>query len=510
MTVEAENYYEILGVRPGVDDEQVKLAYRELAKNYHPDRNPGDPEAERRFKLVGTAYEALKDSNRRQTYDEYIRFNEGQKKTRQRQWSRLAALIALLLFGPTLVFFSVYAFTGANVLSSFSERPNGTQPAPTLDVALEDEPDGEPVRQSDESVAAAPAEDIAEAAGEPAQGDNGAITQDESLKPNVAALDETSPEEPTAITEPGASAASPAAETPGSTETALDENTAPSSEAGTGATRTAEASRESASEQAELDAAQSESPPLTEASDDSDTTPEVEYTNAIPDASAAETEDAEGLAPDEADSPEEPAARIALPDRRPDIELSTLSAGESARASARRLAELKEPSGDGGGQEQQVASLPPAVAAPRTFSDCRVCPLMSLAPPSERSGGAETIAISRSEITRAQWNVCVEDGVCAPHGEASGGGPASPVNGLRPETANAYAEWLSMITGRTYRVLMPSGPTEMQRASDEDCAVSDEWQWLADTPEQRNCVSENAPGGGPSGFRVARQAPNQG
>ncbi len=61
----AENYYEVLGLRRGASDEDVKQAFRDLAKTLHPDRNPGDPEAERRFKLVTTAYEALKDDARR-------------------------------------------------------------------------------------------------------------------------------------------------------------------------------------------------------------------------------------------------------------------------------------------------------------------------------------------------------------------------------------------------------------------------------------------------------------
>jgi curved DNA-binding protein len=64
-----KDYYKILGVDKKADAETVKRAYRQLAKQYHPDLNPGDRVAEERFKEVNEAYEVLKDPDKRQKYD---------------------------------------------------------------------------------------------------------------------------------------------------------------------------------------------------------------------------------------------------------------------------------------------------------------------------------------------------------------------------------------------------------------------------------------------------------
>lgn len=64
------DYYRILGIPKEADEEQIKQAYRRKAKQYHPDRNPGDPDAEARFKEVVEAYETLGDSGRRRAYDQ--------------------------------------------------------------------------------------------------------------------------------------------------------------------------------------------------------------------------------------------------------------------------------------------------------------------------------------------------------------------------------------------------------------------------------------------------------
>src|SRR5690554_4549609 len=65
------DYYEILGVSRDVSAEEIKRAYRRLAMKYHPDRNPGDAEAEARFKECAEAYEVLADAERRSMYDRY-------------------------------------------------------------------------------------------------------------------------------------------------------------------------------------------------------------------------------------------------------------------------------------------------------------------------------------------------------------------------------------------------------------------------------------------------------
>ena len=65
------DYYEVLGIQKGADASTIKKAYRKMAKKYHPDANPGDKEAEEKFKEVNEAYEVLSDDQKRAAYDQY-------------------------------------------------------------------------------------------------------------------------------------------------------------------------------------------------------------------------------------------------------------------------------------------------------------------------------------------------------------------------------------------------------------------------------------------------------
>ncbi len=71
MAEQKRDYYEVLGVDKNADDAALKKAYRELAKKYHPDANPGDKEAEAKFKEASEAYAILSDPEKRRQYDQY-------------------------------------------------------------------------------------------------------------------------------------------------------------------------------------------------------------------------------------------------------------------------------------------------------------------------------------------------------------------------------------------------------------------------------------------------------
>ena len=65
------DYYEVMGVPKNAPEDEIKKAYRKLAKKYHPDLNPGDKEAEQKFKEVNEAYEVLSDKDKRARYDQF-------------------------------------------------------------------------------------------------------------------------------------------------------------------------------------------------------------------------------------------------------------------------------------------------------------------------------------------------------------------------------------------------------------------------------------------------------
>jgi DnaJ-class molecular chaperone len=79
----SRDYYEILGVSRDADQKTIKSAFRRLARKYHPDVNPGDAEAERRFKEISEAYEVLRDEKKRPEYDRFGHLGD--------DWRRAAA-----------------------------------------------------------------------------------------------------------------------------------------------------------------------------------------------------------------------------------------------------------------------------------------------------------------------------------------------------------------------------------------------------------------------------------
>lgn len=90
-----KDYYEILGVPPDADEQTIKQQYRKLARQYHPDVNPGNQEAEEKFKGINEAYQALSNSEQRKKYDalraQYQRWQQGGGKPQDFNWQEWAA-----------------------------------------------------------------------------------------------------------------------------------------------------------------------------------------------------------------------------------------------------------------------------------------------------------------------------------------------------------------------------------------------------------------------------------
>jgi molecular chaperone DnaJ len=110
------DYYEVLGVSRNASDEDIKRAYRKLAMNYHPDRNPGDRESEEKFKEAAEAYEVLRDPQKRDLFDRYG--HEGLSSTGFRGFSGFEDIFSS--FGD--IFEDVFGFSGRRRTAT-QERP---------------------------------------------------------------------------------------------------------------------------------------------------------------------------------------------------------------------------------------------------------------------------------------------------------------------------------------------------------------------------------------------------
>lgn len=124
MAATKRDYYEVLGVGRDASEEDIKKAYRQMALKFHPDRNPGDEEAPKRFKEAAEAYEVLSDPDKRQRYDRY-----GQAGLNGAAFHDFRSAEDIMsAFGDIF---------GGGLFDLFGERRRGPRPGPDLLMKME-------------------------------------------------------------------------------------------------------------------------------------------------------------------------------------------------------------------------------------------------------------------------------------------------------------------------------------------------------------------------------------
>jgi hypothetical protein len=517
----AENYYEVLGLRPGANDEDVKQAFRELAKVLHPDRNPGDPEAERRFKLVNTAYEALKDAARRRAYDEWLAFARKHERSRLAQWGRLAAVIAVLLVGPSLALY--WALVVLDIVGPRKERD-------TVSTAIQT-----PAREGKSAARPSP----------PAKDETARLQNPQP--PASAPSPRPAPPAPSRTGESVAVlAAPPVIDTPSTPDATasidaskradsdLEEPAAPRDTRPSGPSRDRE---EPAAPRDTRSPGQSGGEPgkPREISPSRPPGDGEEPPRSLRSIVGANEGEAAGNTPNRASEYLPPASGAVNPPAQAPQPSADGERDTPARSMARLIAELKEPGSVPQPQDrtdeaarpqaQRQAALPDeqrgapsGSGEPDDFTDCDRCPQMSIVEATDfapvagarRPLPTRTLAISKSEVTVAEWNACVEDGACRGFREY-GASSHKPILDVTRSEALDYASWLSRKSGKIYRPMKTggwsrgnSGPADSGRA---DCLSNDPQRWMDEDCDgargQRGAQRGYRPGGS-GGFRVAR------
>lgn len=160
------DYYQVLGVTRGAADYDIKNAFRELAKLYHPDRNPGNAEAERRFKEINEAYDALKDPNKRAIYNHHLDFEVDARPRDEPEdglWRAFVVILFLILAlgGASAVYYAFRISHKAQV-----EKSAGGDAG---------KKDAEPVKKGQDQLVSSPGPGRAKGAGKgPAQAEGAA------------------------------------------------------------------------------------------------------------------------------------------------------------------------------------------------------------------------------------------------------------------------------------------------------------------------------------------------
>jgi hypothetical protein len=479
-----ETYYEILGISENADDDAVKQAFRDLAKHFHPDRNPNDEDAERQFKRINTAYEGLKDASRREAYNEWLEFAHKREKVKRTQWGRLAALVFLLLLGPSAVLYWAVVIADIPLFADNVDKVAGT--SPRREIGL---PPPRPERRQPLSPS------------ETAPPDQRTAIQSEPAPQPVT---------PPPATEP---VSSPAPETPPAPATVAN-NQPPADRPNPG--NAPETGRNTANSGQNNAAPSNPSPAAKNGAPGA----EKNFTQSLP----RQPSFSEVLGETEADTASEATNGPA-----PDNSVNALPApdqgqggavpqGDSARATARMLARLKEPEGAQSGAAIPSETVPPATEnanppfrdglPPEAFADCDECPLISAAGSNEMLGGSAKAAISLTEITLADWDGCVVDRACPVYERPARATRRDTVVEVGPRDAEAYVAWLSATSGKNYRLVMsPRRREAAAQRCDNARRNSSGWEWLDDN-SARNCPPPSAAETGPDaprGFRVFRK-----
>ena len=117
------DYYEVLGVGRDATPEQLKKAYRKLAVQFHPDKNPGDASAEEKFKELGEAYDVLFDEQKRAAYDRYghAAFTQGGGPPPEPGGPPAPAIIFFMAQEMSFAFRPFLAGGGAGILSAVTD-----------------------------------------------------------------------------------------------------------------------------------------------------------------------------------------------------------------------------------------------------------------------------------------------------------------------------------------------------------------------------------------------------
>ncbi len=488
-----ETYYEILGIGENAGDDAVKQAFRDLAKHFHPDRNPNDQDAERQFKRINTAYEGLKDASRRQAYNEWLEFADKREKVKRTQWGRLAALVFLLLLGPSAVLYWAVVIADIPLFADSADKVAATSPRPETGL-----PPPRPERRQPFSPSETVAPERTASQPEPAPAPPPEPANSAAEPVNVPAAEPSATPAPEASPAPAAVADNqPPADRPnGGNAPETNRNAAISDQNNEAAGNPAPAVK-NGGPGADKSSTQSipRRPTLTELLGASDT----EVTS----------ETANEQAVDSPNSSPAPNAEQGL---------GATRQGGGARDTARMLARLKEPEGAQSSNGIPIETAPPASEngasasrnglPPETFTDCDECPLISAAGSNEMLGGRGRAAISLSEITLADWDGCVADSACPAYERPTRGSRRETVVEVGQREAEAYATWLSATSGKSYRHVM--SPRRREAAA-QDCnggrRNSSGWEWLDDN-SGRNCppvsASETGPDA-PRSFRVFRK-----